>query len=171
MSTKRKHLCVLVAVFLTGLLALAFTAFFSYKAFRMYNPYVDREISGPLVLSDQWLEIEFKEPLYPERPANEISIVFAEEYAERVAGFGLILPDGQLLSPEIQLVDVNGKIFELNLVTSLGPRGFSRGMGDPITWKESLPRSRQYRAVRIRSEKTVQVLRVFWRSYDPSDFK
>lgn len=137
----------------------------------MYEPYRDREISGPITLSNEWLEIEFKEPLFPERPANEISINFEDEYQDRQAGLGLILPDGRVLSPEIQLVDVQGNIFILNQVAALGPRGFNRAMGDPTTWKETLPRDRSYRAIRIRSDTKVNVARIFWRSYDPKDFK
>ncbi len=173
MLTKRANLYILGAfgISVAIVFGLAFADIVLYKVQRMYKPYLDREISGPVKLERQWLEINFKEPLSPERPANEISLVFEEVYEDRVAGRGLQLPNGQLLSPEMQLVDSQGEVFELNQVAALGPRGLSRSMGDPINWKETLPRDRTYRALRIRSDTIVNVTRIFWRSYDPADFK
>ena len=173
MSTDSKNLFVLgvSGVIVAVVVGLVIGAFIIYKVYRLYNPYLDREISGPITLTNEWVEIEFKEPLFPERPKNEICIDFENTYPDHHVGLGMILPDGQLLSPEIQLVDLQGNAFILNEVTAMGPRGFNRGMRDPETFRETLPRDRSYRAIRVRSDTKVNVSRIFWRSYDPKDFK
>lgn len=153
------------------IISLVFVGFISMKVYRIFNPYLDREISGPVTTSTEWLEIRLSKPLRPERHVQEIDVKFAEPYDYDHRTREIRFQDGSPLIVEVQLVDQYGNVFELNKVTALGRTGISRGMRDPSTWQEILPKDRTYQAVRIRSNKPIEVSKIIWRSYNPWDRK
>lgn len=161
----------LIGTVLILIFGLTFSFFVIQKIYRVYNPYLEYEISGPMTVSEEWTEISFTKLLSPQRSENEISLDLENTYSPSRNEEGLISSDGSIVSPEIQLVDQEGNIFELNKVIGLGPQGFSKGMIDPKTWQDTLPKDRSYKAIRIRSDKPLKVTRIFWRSYDPKDMK
>jgi hypothetical protein len=80
-------------------------------------------------------------------------------------GWGLILPDGSITTPEVQLIDQEGKIYPL----SEPSEWFSPSTGvryREFSAPEALPKDRVFRAVRIRADKPVFCQRVFWRCYN-----
>jgi hypothetical protein len=160
-----------IGVVLILLVGLWFGIFVIQKIYRLYNPYLDYEISGYTTIRTEWTEISFANLIIPERPENEVIVEFESLYTPSRQDEGLLLPDGSILAPEIQVVDQQGNIFELNKVLGLGPQSFGRGMVDPETWKNKLPRDRSYKAIRIRSNKSVKATRIYWQSYSFEDMK
>jgi hypothetical protein len=135
---------------------------------RLTNPYLDQEISGPRVLSDEWLEIVPDKPLRPERIVQQIIIYVDKPVTMDRDSWDLVLPDGSRVSPEVELVDEDGNIYELTVPSAVenpnSNEAFQRGFG-----LRGLPKDKVYRAVRIKSAKPVRVLKIVWRCYDPRD--
>lgn len=84
--------------------------------------------------------------------------------------WGLRLPDGTVVRPEVQLVDQYGGVYQLT-VGELGQTGISFNFRDPVSHEEILPTDRTYQAVRIRSSTPIKFSGVVWRCYNQSDFK
>jgi hypothetical protein len=137
---------------------------------RKITPYVERDISGPVTITTEWLEITPTEPLKPEREVNVVNLVFTTEYKPDYQSNGLRLKDGALALLEVQLVDQYGKTYMLG-IESMGPKGIGYGLFDPISHLESLPKDKVYPTVRIKSNKPIECSKIIWRSYNQRDRK
>jgi hypothetical protein len=78
-------------------------------------------------------------------------------------GAGLVLPDGSIVRPQVELVSKDGTTYELNL-----PSLFISNTGEILAYfsGDDLPKDKTYIKVRIRSDKAVRCNRVFWRNYN-----
>lgn len=126
----------------------------------IFNPYLDQDIAGPVMLSSDWLEIVPKEPLRAERQIQYMILNFAEPV--KADYMRLRLPDGSLVVLEVQLVDQYGNIFNLRSSALDETR-----MG--FTSENSLPKDRVYRTVRIRSNKPINISRIYWHCWNQWD--
>lgn len=165
MASDRKQLSTAI-----GLISLFILVIALHSIYRRLYPYLDREIMGPVTVFTEWLEITPKKPLVPERRIHEIFLKSAGGYEPDYKGWGLRLPDGTVLTPEVQLVDQYGGVYQLKFGV-LDETGISFTFRDPVSHEEILPTDRTYRAVRIRSSKPIKFSRVVWRCYNPWDFK
>jgi len=82
-------------------------------------------------------------------------------------GQGILMPDGEVVNPEIQVVDQYGNIF--NLVYRGARRGLWPAFGLP--YPNEWPRDRKYRTVRIRSPKPIKCKAVYWFCESNRDMK
>jgi hypothetical protein len=134
-------------------------------------PPKDIIIYGETKLTDQWLEIDLKEPLRVERRVSEIVIWFAEgtNYCAVFKENKIKLPDGSLVFPEGQLIDQDGKVYDLELaglgdsVVSLGRRDSNRN--------PNLPIDINFTKVRLKSRSPLECRQIAWRNYNPWDEK
>lgn len=134
-------------------------------------PPQDKEIYGKVTLTEQWLEINLKEPLKPEREISEVVIWFADgaNYCAVLQEGKLKLPDGSLVFPEGQIVAQNGTIYELR---DAGLSDTGVALGGYISGKRlSLPKDNIYTKVRLRSSKPLECRQIVWRNYNPWDSK
>lgn len=137
---------------------------------RKMNPYLDREISGPVTIGPDWLEITPQEPLKPEREVNAVNLIFATEYKPDYQANGLRLSDGALVVPEVQLIDQAGKTYVLG-IESMGAKGMGFASFNPASHLENLPKDKIYPTVRIRCSKPIECSKIVWRSYNQRDRK
>jgi hypothetical protein len=140
----------------------------SCSVYTKINPDLDRDISGPVTISTEWLEITPEEPLKPEREVQKVIIWFAAPYTTSHPP-ALVFQDGAAITPEVQLVDVHGNTFDLR-VSAAGASGLGYRCCDGVFDKE-LPKDRTYRTVRIRSARPIQASKIVWRVYNPWDHK
>lgn len=138
----------------------------------MPNPYLDREIMGPATITSEWLEIMPKEPLQPERQVQYIYIQTVEPFDPDYQKWGIRLPNGSTIIPEVQLVDQYGNIFKL--------KSSSFSLKDPRQGEivsglgfnnNDLPHDRVYTKVRIRADIPIQSSKIIWRNYNQWDRK
>jgi len=134
--------------------------------YRRFHPNLDREIAGPVSISSEWMEILPKEPLKPEREVQEILIWFAQPYTTDFNG--IISPDGHTFYPEVQLIDQRGDAYNLR-ISAISSSGI--GLSCCKEGHQPLPKDRNYRAVRLRSDRPVNGSKVVWRCYNPWDYK
>jgi hypothetical protein len=129
------------------------------------TPFLDLEIKGEVTLSPEWLEIKPNKPLKPTREFQQVVLGLAEPYVGDFGAKGVRLPDGSVVTPQVQLVDENGNIFDLKY------GGFRGRMNIYFSNFEQLPKDRNYRTVRIRSEKPIHCNKIFWSSYYSKDLE
>jgi hypothetical protein len=148
---------VLVALGVVLSIPLALSALF---IFAMITSLSEREIAGAITSNSGWLEIKPEPPLKPSKQSQYLVLDVATPYELESKSWGVRLPDGSIVTPEVELVDEYGNTFNLDRPSMFSPtshftqRGFS-------TW--NLPKDRVYRTVRIRSDKPIQYSRVIWR--------
>ncbi len=119
----------------------------------------DREISGELVLSPEWVEITPDKPLsFPKRSQGMILDV-AEPLGQDNQNWARVrLADGTLIRPELQLVERDGSVTDVELL-----RGHGNDVGGFV---RRLPEGRVYTKVRVRCDRPLRVSRIIWHSWD-----
>lgn len=153
-------------IFVGALITCSVILFCSCALYRKLYPILDREIAGAISISSEWVEIIPESPLEPEREVQQVIIWFAQPY-ETVSD-GIRFSDDTIV-PEVQLVDERGNVYNLR-ISSIGSSGIGLRCCSE-TWNQSLPKDRNYRAVRIRSERPINGSKVVWRCYNPWDLK
>jgi len=153
---------VLVCLVATSLLTLQITA----KLYRWYDPYLDQELAGPTTTTSQWLEITPRSPLKVERQRHLVALELDKSVHTEDGGSGLVLPDGSVVRPQVELIDQDGESHELN-VASL----FLSNQGEILAYfsANNLPEEKTYIKVRIRSTRPIHCNRIFWRNYNTWD--
>jgi hypothetical protein len=139
----------------------------SINLYRYFNPYLDQDITGPVTVSSDWLEIVPKKPLRVERQIQMIVLDLDESIKLERDDWGLVLPDGSVVTPQVQLIGDDGTTYDLNHPSTWW------NPSTRVTYAQfslpDLPKDKAYRAVRIRSDKPVRCNRIFWRNYNQWD--
>jgi len=158
----------LIAGCVAGLAVLIASAFVAGNVYRYFVPYFDQPVSGPITLSSQWTELVPTKPLSVDRQIQMVVLDLDKSIKFQRDGFELILPDGSTVTPEVQLVDVEGNIYPLTQPSAW----FSPSTG--VTYREfssknAFPKDKLFCAVRVRCDKPVFCNRIFWRCYNMWD--
>ena len=129
--------------------------------------YIDVQLSGPITLNQNWLELTPSKPLTIARDTHEIAL-FPNPPIKMVDGpppkGGLIASDGRDAEIEAELVGSNG-------VTYHSQPGYEQSMtGDLYITRHSvdfkdLPGDITYTKVRIKSSVPYPVKQILWRNY------
>jgi hypothetical protein len=152
-------LLVLVCVVGIAIVNLSVTG----QIYRLFNPYLDREIAGPTIISSEWLEIVPDQPLRTERQIQYLVLDVADPFEPVYESWSLRLKDGSLVQPKVQLIDESGTVYDLT-----SPALDEKGIGFR---NSDLPQDRAYRTVLIRSDKPIHLSRIYWRCYNQKDLK
>jgi hypothetical protein len=166
MNTVRNRLIIIGLICLAALVTWG-GSMLAENVYRRFYPYSDYEVSGPVTISSERLEITPKEPLRVERQIHMIVLELDASIKVERDGWGLILPDGSVSKVEVQVVDQDGITYNLD---------------QPAVWQNpsvgttlrefsspDLPENKIYRAVRIRADKPIRCKKVFWRNYNQWD--
>jgi hypothetical protein len=139
--------------YLTGITSVILLA--AIGLYQQRSPFLDREIKGSVTLSSEWIEIIPEQPLKPEREQQEIVLHLEEPFVGDFEAKGVRLPNGSIIQPEVQLVDVAGNIHILKYY------GFRGRKLIRFTLKGQL-NGREYRSVRVRSEQPIRCKGIIW---------
>jgi hypothetical protein len=123
------------------------------------------KLSGPVEIAGDWIEFQPKTPLRAEKDFQWVVLDLEPPFKDDVynegkgseKGKGILMPDGEIVNPELEITDQYGNKF--NLVYK-GSRE-----GGPIygyTPPDKLPRDREYKTIRIRSSKTIKCKAIYW---------
>jgi len=129
---------------------------FSYKV----------KLAGPVGITDEWLELKPTEPLRAERDSQMVVLELESPFRYDLygdgkganKGHGILMPDGDVINPEIEIIDQYGNTFKL--VWSGARRSFSPVYDLP--YPNKWPRDRQYTTVRIRSPRPIECKAIYW---------
>jgi hypothetical protein len=129
-----------------------------FGMFQARSPWVDEKIAGPMTISTEWAEIRPEKPLKRTGDHQEIGLYVGEPFIvvfDSLDSHGIRMPDGSIVSPEVQLVDTEGNTVTLKFSGARGKETISYRLPDE-------QKERQYRSVRIRAEREIQLKSVYW---------
>ena len=163
MKPRKNSFLVVIAVVLL-VVVIGSTA---YVFFRVLFPYIDREISGPVTLNQEWLELTPKEPFTGYRDTQKV-ILYPEGLRwDTVNGrTGLFLADGPPISVELELVDTNGGTHRVNGTEQ------AIGHGDVFTmgfYFEGVSKGMIYKTLHVKSSAPLKVKKMLWRCYNSGE--
>ena len=124
--------------------------------------FLDRTIKGNTTISQEWMEIALETPLKPARDRQAVMLFLEEPYLADLRLDGVIMPDGSRVKPEVQLVDMAGNTYTLEYYGLFGQKLIIFTLRDQLV-------GREYRMVRVRSEKPIHLKEIFWRCYYTRD--
>lgn len=122
------------------------------------------KISGPVTIGDEWLELNPTPYLKADKTFQWVLLElkpplkddFHNEGKGPNSGKGILMPDGEVINPEIELIDEYGNAF--NLIY----RGASGGPVYGYIKPKDLPRDREYKTIRIRSSRPIKCKAIYW---------
>jgi len=139
---------------------------FVKRAMRRMHTYL--EIAGDVFITTEWTEFKPVESTKFERKCQEVylSVIGCRMDTEKE---GLILPDGSVVNPEVQIVDEFGEKHQLHG----GSYGVMPVGGDSDLLKVNragysgkLPKYQEYRSVLVRSDKPFHCSKIVWHNYN-----
>jgi hypothetical protein len=126
--------------------------------------FFDRTIKGPTTLSSEWMEISVDPPLKPDREEHDIVLYLEEPFGRDLETKGVRLPDGSVITPEIQLIDQDGKSYDLKYYGKRGPQLIEFTLRGQLDGKV-------YPKVRVRSEKPITCKAILWSNWNWKDIQ
>src|SRR6266542_4217427 len=72
----------------------------------IFSPYLEQEVTGPVTITQEWQEITPPKSLRADRQIQYVMLNVGGPFEPNNKGaWGLRLPDGSVVIPEVQLVD------------------------------------------------------------------
>jgi hypothetical protein len=123
------------------------------------------QISGSVTIGDEWVEFHPEQPLKVDKTYQYVYLVlepplkddFYQEGKEPNTGKGILMPDGEVINPEIEVIDQYGNTFNLAYGGAIGLKPKYR-----LPTPNELPRDRVYKAIRIRSPRQIKCKAIYW---------
>jgi hypothetical protein len=132
------------------------------------KPFIDRELSGPVTLKSEWLELSQDEPLRVARDTHELAL-FPDPPIQMVrdpTGKRTLIPlDGRDAEIEAELVGSNGIRYRSAPGWSQRMTGNLKITSRSLDFKD-LPKDVTFTKVRIKSSALYPVKKILWRCYN-----
>ena len=119
-------------------------------------------------ITSEWKEIGTRNDLKVEKKYHYISLQIEPPLKAAKTKWGIIVPGGEIVTPEIRIIDIEGKEYSLAITGNSGG-----GPSEIIDYEYegNLPIDKTYQKVRLRSDYPMTVKAVFWSGFDQSDMK
>ncbi|HEY0457818.1 MAG TPA: hypothetical protein VGC97_01625 [Pyrinomonadaceae bacterium] len=151
-----------------AVLLVLFPGYFAYMSGHMS---VSQEIASNVSISSEWTVIKPESPMKTKRDFQSV-LLNIEGCKTHGKKSDLILPDGTIVNPELEILDEYGNNYPLDSKSGvvnnydsesdtfeLYSAGFSKKGGE-------LPEDRVYTEVRIRSDKPFVASKIIWYNYN-----
>jgi hypothetical protein len=99
--------------------AMVLTIIVSGGIYRFFFPYLDQDVTGQILISSEWTEIVPKKPFHVERQIQIIVLDLDKSINLQRDGWGIVLSDGSVVTPEVELVDQEGNIYPLEVPSAV----------------------------------------------------
>lgn len=130
--------------------------------------YIDREISGPVTLNQNWLELTPSKPLTIARDTHELTL-FPDPPIQMVddptGKRSLVAKDGRDADIAAELIGSDGKTYSCRPGVSETLTGDLKVTSRSLVF-ENLPKGVTYARVRIKSSVPYPVNKIIWRNYN-----
>lgn len=161
----KKALIIISGVFLLVVVLVGgFYAFFIYSVKNMHKRQL---VAENVQITSKWLEITPEKALEPTKLGQTVQLLIeGYEHDIHKNDFSNIqLKDGTYIKPEVEIVDENGKIYQL---TDGERNGNLIGFypDKKIHGTSSFPKDVNYKTIRIRSDKPFRIEKIYWNDYD-----
>jgi hypothetical protein len=163
----KQTICVVVACFIV-LSAHPGSGQTSKHRNRQTNPFIDRQLSGPVTLTSEWLELKPTEPVRVARDTQELAL-FPDPPIKMVddpTGKRSLIPaDGRDANIEAELIGNNGVTYHSRPGHEQSMTGNLHVTRHSVDFKD-LPKDVAYTKVRIKSSAPYPVSKILWRCYN-----
>jgi hypothetical protein len=138
------------------------------------------KVSGPVTLNEMWIEFHPQSPLKPDKDWQEIGLELEQPFNDDFfnegtgpnKGKGILMPDKDVINPDIEVIDQYGNVFALVYSGAHVP---GNGKGGTVLYQrpypEKFPRDREYKTVRIRSPRPIKLKAIYWLCEPRKDMK
>ena len=138
------------------------------------------KLSGPITLGENWVEFNPKPALKPDKDWQEVGLELEQPFNDDFfnegngpnKGKGILMPDKDVINPEIEVVDQYGNAFTLVYVGAFVP---GSGKGGTVRYArpypDKFPADREYKTVRIRSPRPITLKAIYWLCQSRKDMK
>ena len=160
---------ILVIIVVSGIAAtLALAGIFIYS---VYNLHSQRDIAVSVSVAGDWTVIPIEPALRIERQVQEVRLV-VEGARNSAKTMKVILPDGSVFEPMIELEDQDGAWHRLGK-GSIAVGGYDEATdtfaAKAVGFKlhdDELPRTMKFKSMRIRSDNPFTCSKIIWDVYD-----
>jgi len=125
----------------------------------------NKVLAENITIGPEWTEINFRDPIKVDTDTVFVGLYLDPPYLTPLGSKGIKTPDGQIVNPEITLIDVNGNEFALTR-SGAGGEEISR-----YSYSDGLPRDRAYTRLLLRSDVPIKTRQILWSGYDIKDLK
>lgn len=157
-------------IFVNGLIgiSLILIGFFVYINFFFGKYLKEIALENNLLITSDWKEIDIKNLVKIEKDINYIAILLEPPYKTfTVSGSGGIkIPSGEVVNPEIKIVDEDGKEY---LLAYGGSRNSNNNEYANYQYQVNLPIDKKYEKLLIRSDTPIKTQKIIWSSYNVRD--
>lgn len=127
--------------------------------------YYDTVLEEDVLISTIPVEIQVLDKVKLEKDRNFLTIFLSPPFEVDRMEDGIKLPTGEIVNPEIFLIDENGVKY---LLTYNGSRG---KMACKYEFQGGLPKDTTYKKIVLKSEMSIQTEKIAWSGFDNKDRK
>lgn len=160
--SKKNIKIIFLLILITGALT---SMFFFKKNSSGVSPFKDVEIARDILISSEWKKISVGGLLKLEREKQFLVIVLDESFEKVLLEKGIRVPSGEIINPEIKLIDKEGN--EYSLVYD-GSRGEKNVIYRPII---ELPKNKIYEEIMLKSDIPIKANQILWTNYNAKDIR
>jgi hypothetical protein len=127
------------------------------------------KLSDAITIGNDWIELQPKASVKADWDLQYVVLDLEPPFTDdsyKVGsgpnkGLGILMPDGEVINPEIEVVDQYGNHFSF---VYAGSTGAFRNPDTKYAYSkvDEFPRDREYKTVRIRSRRPIKVRAVYW---------
>ncbi len=121
-----------------------------------------------IFITSEWKEINTRNLVKIDKDINYISIVLEPPYETFASSEGIKIPSGEVINPEIKLVDEDGK--EYSFAYS-GARLYGNNEYANYKYYGDFPVDKEYEKLLIRSDSQIKAREIQWSGYNTEDLK
>jgi len=133
------------------------------------------KLSGPVSIANEWVEFHPQPLLKAEKDSQMILLDLESPFRDDFygegngpnKGSGILMPNRDVINPEIEVIDKYGNVFHLVYAGSRRTFWPVYNLPNSIKW----PRDREYTTVRIRSPKFIKCKAIYWYCESNKDIK
>ena len=137
------------------------------------------KLSGAVTITDQWIELQSQKPLRADKDLQYVVLDLEPPFKDDMLkegrgpdkGLGILMPDGEVINPEVEIIDEYGNSFRLVYAGSTGAFRSNQDTKYAYPKVDEFPRDRLYQKVRIRSRLPIKVTAIYWFCDSSKDWK
>ena len=163
-----KNKVTITIVGLFGILLVVAGSFIFVK-WMFFGKYIKEVVlERNFLISSEWKEIETKNLIKIDKDKHYIEILLEPPFEADTPKGGIKSPSGEIINPEIKLIDEDGKEY---LLSYAGSRSYKSNQYANYRCKEDFPVIKKYEKVLIRSDLPIKAKEINWAGYNIKDLK
>ena len=155
-------------IFLLIVISILFLSGYFVKKTFFHERLKETVLKDNFLISSEWNEVDTKNKVKIEKDNHYVSILLEPPYETFGIKGGIKTPNGEIVNPEIKLVDEQGKEY---LLTNMGARRNGEDEYANYGYHTNLPADKVYKTVLIRCDFPIKAKQILWSGYDNKDLK